>query len=109
MIETIEIGATPYEEDCYQVGCDNYVTLAKIQCNAFIAQLVRALGSPPPGAKLFVKGNPHDFGRYYEVAVSFDSNNESAAEYAYNLDANVPASWDSEAKIVPNAVSDSKP
>lgn len=103
-METLEIGATPYEEDCYQVGTDNYAEKARIQCGAFIAQLKRLFGEPPEGARLYVKSNPHDFGSYYEVAVKFDENNEAAVTWAYNVEGNCPPKWDTEALKVPGVV-----
>lgn len=104
IMEILEIGATPYEEDCYQVGCDNYAEKARIQCVAFKAQLIRQFGEPPEGARLYVKSNPHDFGNYYEVAVKFDSMDETAVDWAFKVEGNLPAKWDAEALKVPGAV-----
>ena len=39
----------------------------------------------------------HDFGRYGEVAIFYNENNQKAVEYAYLIDANIPMTWDDEA------------
>ena len=46
----------------------------------------RVYGVEPEGAKLVVKAFSHDFGRYYEVCVKFDCDNEAAQEYAYKCE-----------------------
>ena len=98
MYDTVEIGSSPYEEDCAQVGTDDYEDRAKKECRAFINQIIRTLGSPPEGCRLFIKSNIHDFGIYYEVAAKFDVNVYEAMSYAYNVEGSCPAKWDDEAR-----------
>lgn len=97
--ETLEIGATPPEEDCTQVGSPDYHANARRECLAFIAQLVRQFGEPPEGARLFVKSNAHDFGSYLEVACRFDVNIEAACDYAYKCEGEAWPKWDREALL----------
>ncbi len=92
------VGSSPCEEPCAQVGQDGYAILALAECQAYIKQLRRCFGSEPPGAALFIKGNAHDFGTYYEVAVRFDEKNRKAAEWADDVAEGSPAHWDDEAK-----------
>lgn len=98
MRETYEIGSSPCDEDCAQVGADNYSARARAECNAFRNQLRRVFGDEPEGAALRVKANYHDFGTYYEVVVTFDCDNEAAADYAWRVQENTPARWDAEAR-----------
>ena len=103
MIETLEIGSSPYEEVCAQVGEDNYSVKARQECKEFIAQLKRHYQSVhgtefPDNCRLIVKSNQHDFGTYYEVAAKFDENDDKAGDAAYWLEGNTPAKWDEEAK-----------
>lgn len=98
MRETIEIGTTPFEEDCAQVGSEDYTHRARKECAAFRSQLRRLFGQEPEGASLFIKSNPHDFGNYYEVACRFDDENEAASSYAYACEGGAPARWDEEAR-----------
>lgn len=97
MREVIEIDGTPYEEDCAQVGNDDYKVRAMKECRAFTKQLVRTFGNPPEGVRIIMKTNPHDFGTYYSMAITFDEENEVGSEWAYNVDNNIPANWDAEA------------
>lgn len=92
----MEIGPTPSGENCAAVGSPNYETLAKIETRAFINQLERIF--PEAKGRFKAKGFEHDFGRYYEVCVFFDGNDEKSCEIAYNVEANVPEEWDEEAK-----------
>ena len=90
MLEYIEIGASPFNEECVQVGADNYAELAQEECRRFIAELRKQYGAEPNGAKLRVKGFPHDFGSYYEVICNYDTNIDDACDYAMNCERGVP-------------------
>ena len=90
----IDIGPTPCEEDCAQVGQPDYATKARAECNRFIELIRRALGPEPEGARLAVKSNPHDFGPYYEVVCYYDTDNEEATRYAYRCEGEAPVRWD---------------
>jgi len=91
--ETIEIGSSPAEEDCAQVGSENYMARARGECKRFIELLQATFGKEPEGAWLCVKSNPHDFGTYLEVVVKFDPENEEAAAYAYRCEEEAPTRW----------------
>lgn len=97
MIDYLEIGPTPYEESCAQVGEANYRTNAIRECKAFINQLRRQHGPEPDRAYFKVRANPHDSGTYHEVAIYFDADDPDAVKYAYQVEANCPARWDAEA------------
>lgn len=97
-IEILEIGATPCEETCTQVGTDNYMERATKECRTFIHQLRRLFGKEPEGATLFVRACEHDSGTYHEVAVRFDRTNDAASDYAYKIEAECPANWDDAAR-----------
>lgn len=98
--DELELGTTPTGEDCAQVGSKNYEysTLARMELKAFYHQLTRLFPNPPAGVTFKTKSNPHDFGTYYDLAVKFDSNDEAAAEYAYNVENNTPEEWDAGAR-----------
>jgi hypothetical protein len=99
MKEFLEIGPGPAEERVEQVGpnCD-YGRMRK-ECEAFIRQLRRLLGPEPPGAKLKIRRNQHDFGMYMEVACYYDENDREGVEYASLCEMEYPAEWDEEAKV----------
>lgn len=98
MRDYLTIGCSPVEEDCAQVGGENYAETARRECNAFRDQLRRQFGNEPDGARLAVKAFPHDFGTYYEVVCWYED--EASAEYAFRLEAETPKRWDDEARKV---------
>lgn len=84
----INIGSSPYNEDCVQVGQHAYLNAMLVECNVYKVQLMRLF----PGAKFKVKANGHDFGTYYEVYVDFDG-----SEDAYKAEDGC-ATWDEESQ-----------
>lgn len=104
MLETLEIGATPYGEDCAQVGAKDYdyYFRARKECLAFIHQLRRHAangGVSLEGVTLKMRGSAHDFGTYYEVVAYFEDDDAAAQEAAHWLEADVPEFWDEDAHI----------
>lgn len=93
MKDYIEIGSSPVEEDCAQVGCEDYSRKARIECNQYIAALRAKFGPEPDGARLYIKGNPHDFGTYYEVNCEYDDDLPESAEYAFKCEGEGPLTW----------------
>jgi hypothetical protein len=92
--QTIEIGATPCEEDCVQFGSEGYEGAARAECRRFIDLIRACCGPEPEGARLFVKANRHDFGSYLEVACQFDDSLPEAVEYAFWVEnGNGPRVW----------------
>ena len=98
MRDRIEIGPTPAEEACAQVGSDRYSRVWRAECKAFIGQLRRLLGEEPEGASLIITSNPHDFGSYHDVACSYDAAMPGALAYALKCESEAPAEWDDEAR-----------
>lgn len=91
----LEVGSAPHEEECVQVDSKtDYAPAMKAECARFIAAIKSKLGVPPEGARLYIKGSPHDFGSYYEVAVKFNVDNEEACNYAYAVEEHAPETWD---------------
>jgi hypothetical protein len=56
--------------------------------------LERTFGKPPRGACFGVKSFPHDFGSYYEVVIHFDDDYDEAADFAYEVERNLPETWE---------------
>lgn len=91
---TMQIGGTPHEEACAQTGItDDAQALNKLECRAYIQALIKHYGQPPVGAEFRVKGNPHDFGTYYEVECRYDSQDPAAIDYACKVESGL-ARWD---------------
>ena len=96
--EILEISCTPHAEPCESFGPNYNPVRARQECNAFMKQLRRMFGEEPPGARLTIRSNPHDFGTYLEVACVFNDENEEATDYAYRCESDMPEFWDAEAK-----------
>jgi len=94
MRDYIDIGSSPAEEDCAQVGTPDYQQRARAECTRFIELIRRTLGEEPGSAHLAIKSNPHDFGTYYEVVCYFDDNDEEGMKYAFRCEAEAPVRWD---------------
>ncbi len=94
MRETLGVGVCPWEEECVQVGCENYLALAEQECQRYIELLTKIHGTPPGNARFQISYNPHDFGTYLEVDIHFDSDSDVESEWAYRVEANTPAQWD---------------
>ncbi len=92
--EYIELCSTPYEEDCAQIGEENYNSKSRIECEVYISQLERLF----PDAQFGVKSFSHDFGRYREVVVYYDDNDDESTSVAFEVESNLPTEWDGEAK-----------
>jgi hypothetical protein len=91
------IGSSPTEENCAQVGSMGYEQQARRECNAFKNQLLRAFGTPPGNASLSIKSFPHDFGSYLEVICNYDDESETESEYNLKCIDETPSHWDNEA------------
>lgn len=101
MRETIELGSTPCDEECAQVGSEGYYERAKHECIVYRSMLYRWLKESYDEEEmptLKIKSSSHDYGCYLEVCVSFDDTNETQTEIAYLLEGNGPTKWDEIAK-----------
>lgn len=104
MIDYVFIGATPCEEECAQVGEEDYGPRSRKECRVYVEQIRRhfaAKGVQIPDGMLVIKRESHDFGSYLEVACRVDGSAEDAeAQYdlAYRIEAEGPTTWDDEAK-----------
>ena len=89
--DSFSVSSVPYEENCAQVGEDNYRKKAIVECTAYINQLERLFPEAKDhGIQFKIKWNNHDFGTYAEVELYFDDSDD----YAYHIDANIPSNWD---------------
>jgi hypothetical protein len=98
MRDYIDIGCAPHCEDCAQLGSDDYQRRAASECAAYIRQLRRMFGPEPPGARLAIKSNDHDFGEYLSVVCWFDQDVPAAVDYAFHCEGQGPQLWDEQAQ-----------
>jgi len=95
----IEIGSSPSEEDCAQVGTENYRERAIIECKRFIELIRRHLGQEPENAKLAIKSFEHDFGTYCEVVCYYSTDDEESLKYAFRCESNAPSAWHDDGEV----------
>ena len=97
-MDYLDLETVPVGEECEQLGPNYEPAKAQLEAKTFIKQLIRQFGKPPVGVRFSVASNPHDFGTYLSVRIHYDTNEEKAIEYAFNVEAHLPESWDDEAK-----------
>ena len=94
MIDYLEIGPVPADEDCQQCGTPDYnAVAAREECYRFIRAIRITVGHEPQGSWLTVRSNEHDFGTYYEVNVKYDDNYPEAIDYAFKVESEAPTTW----------------
>jgi hypothetical protein len=98
-MEYLNLGSSPSNEDCAQVGREGYQEMARLECNLYIEQLHRLYPAPQLSRCGFrAKSFPHDFGNYWEVVVTYDPDDESSVKFAFMVESGCPKEWDPEAK-----------
>lgn len=101
-MEYIYLGQTPADEDCTQVGEENYSALARVECRVWINQLNRSFPIPERLAshcQYKIKSFNHDFGMYFEVVLAYSGGIIAACDFADNVEGNCPSEWDTEARV----------
>lgn len=100
MIDYLNIGPTPAEEECAQVGIDpNYDSASQRECAVYRRMLERLFPIPEGCCAYFaIQSFPHDFGFYREVCVQYNPENADECEFAYRVEAQSPAQWDAIAR-----------
>ena len=94
MKQHLNLGSTPCDEDCAQVGQPDYQARMRVETARYIAQLERQFPKRPDGCRFAVKGFVHDFGNYHEVVVLYDDSVEAEVEFAFGVEADLPARWE---------------
>ena len=87
MRDFIYIGSSPIDEDCAQIGITEGASrLNLIECDAYLQALRMVYGPEPIGAELRIKTEHHDFGAYREVVCYYETDNDTATEYAFKIE-----------------------
>ena len=94
MRDFLNIGSSPIDEKCVQVGELDYASRAQQECARFIGLVRRTCGPEPEGAALQTKAFPHDLGTYYEVVCFFDPEIQASVDYAYRCAGETPRVWE---------------
>lgn len=94
MRDYIDIGATPPDEPCEQMGPNYSRSKAMQECKRYIALLREKFGPEPDGAALTIKACAHDFGTYHEVVCYFTTDDRESIAYAFACEGSGPSTWD---------------
>jgi hypothetical protein len=99
MLDYLNLGSTPSDEDCAQVGSPDYENRANKELDAYMAQLERMFPGLETHKSMRFKKMwfPHDFGSYGEIVIVYDADNELEAATAIEIEWNTPTNWDEEA------------
>ena len=99
-LEFIQLASTPYEEECAQVGTDDYPERSRLECRVFIQERVYPIPEPLAEHCYYsVKSFSHDHGRYREVVIHYNTANAAAITFAFALESKLPSRWDEEARL----------
>jgi len=104
--QVIEIGFSPSEEDCAQVGAEDYRERSRKEMKAFRSQILRHYPIPHElqeqgKAGIQTSSVSHDFGSYRELVLSFDGACEEAWKWAMLVEEDPECAmrtWDHEAQ-----------
>lgn len=104
MIETIELGSAPCNEDCVQVSPkEDYAEPMRIEVSRYVEMLKKRFPEHEKKGIVFRnKWLPHDFGGYREAIAVFNGEDVEAMEYACWMEENLPLKWsDSDVLLMP--------
>lgn len=96
--DVLTIGPTPSDEDCVQVGTDLYGELNPLEIRAYAQQIERMFPNRPENVMFKRNSESHDFGTYHELGLKWDTNDEAATEWVFNVENNSPSNWDEQAR-----------
>ena len=100
MLDYLNLGPTPVNEDCAQVGSDNFREQCNKEMDAYIDQLKRMYPEVAnyKGMSFKKHWQQHDFGSYGEVIITYDDEDEEEETLALKVEWNLPRNWDEIAK-----------
>ena len=95
--EYLELGSSPSEEDCAQLGSSDYAYRAIAECKAYRNYLVRLFPVPDSlqwDVTYILRPYPYEQESYYEVVIRYNPNNVEAVKFAFQVERKAPAHWD---------------
>lgn len=94
MIDYMDLGSTPCDENCVQVGAPDYAEREPAASARYLAQLRRTFPQAAEYGCSFVrKAFPHDFGTYHDACIRFNGEDDRAVVFAYFVERNLPNRW----------------
>lgn len=93
MIEELSLGPVPANEECAQLGNENYFRDSRNECKRYLS-LLKNTFSLLPGMYFKITRNNHDFGDYFDVVICFNPDDPEQVSLAYYIENNSPTSWE---------------
>lgn len=105
MRERLELGPTPVEETSVQVEAGkDYLEEMRNEVKKYISLLKQVFPWAEDNEVYFrIVCNEHEFGSYYEVAVTYDIEDDNQIRLAYFIENNTPRYW-TDTEIIPMPV-----
>ena len=97
-MEFLVIGTAPAKE-IVPSAKPYQATLGKRVAEVFAKQVIRHLGSPPPGVRITVERIRYGSRSLYCAVCYYDPADGHAAEYAWRCETDVPTRWDQAARL----------
>ena len=96
MIDYLYLGPTPSDENCAQVGNDNFREQCNKEMEMYIDQLKRLFPEVAghKGMRFNKNWQQHDFGSYGEVVITYNDEDEEQETLALRIEWNLPTKWD---------------
>lgn len=99
MFDELYLGSVPCDENCVQVDPNtDYVPQMIAECKHYKELLEKKFPIPQnleDNVYFKLKREEHEFGSYYEVTIRYNEELEEAVNFAFNVENNLPATWES--------------
>ena len=96
----IELGPTPTDEECVQVGSEEYESEWKKEGKRYIELLQKLFPQYEEfGTSFSIKSFPHDFGTYHEVVIWYEEDTPGE-EFVYFVENHLPRTWNDDQIMV---------
>jgi len=101
MRDYLFIDTTPTEEQCAQVGEQDYHSKARAEAKRMLAQIDKHYPLPEGATMGYttIATEQHDFGAYFQVKIVFDDECELSTNWAYSIEGDEMGAlryWDDE-------------
>lgn len=94
-MDYIELGPVPLNEPCQQVGGKGYSEdKALLECHRYRRLLLKTFPHFQLNVQYKIQWTRHDFGRYCEVVLFYDEEDERCVDYAFYVENNQPEEWE---------------
>lgn len=91
MKDHMNIGPTPCNESCRQVGNDSFEEI-QAESKKYVEKLMKYFN--PQHCEIIVMTFQHDFGSYSEAVVQYETSEPNAVDEAITIENHTPQTWE---------------